>query len=173
MDPLKLLLVSTMWLILDVPAYINPLFRVALPSVEALSQLMALTDLVFCPGLLEVLQSAATPLISWFKNLPTNTPESSWGIYCVVLRKPGHVPLLYFGSGTGVSREGVKTRFGNYLGLHLSTLPTWVKAALNDGYLIVHLALLAHCPIPTVVLIPALRSFMICLEPAFPRVWWR
>ncbi|WPB00865.1 uncharacterized protein RHO25_005485 [Cercospora beticola] len=134
---------------------------------------MALTDPVFCPGLLEVLQSATPPLTSWFEDLPTDIPESSWGIYCVVLRKPGPVPLLYFGSGTGVSREGVKTRLRNCLGPHLSSLPSWVKAVLNDGYLIVHVALLAHCPIPTVVLIPVLRYFMVCLEAALPRVWWR
>ena len=78
-------------------------------------------DLAFAPGLLEL--STPPPLrliISWFEALPDEIPGDVWGIYVLVLKRPGYSVLLYIGSATNINLYGsrpplLQTLFYNHV----------------------------------------------------------
>jgi Zinc-finger of C2H2 type len=154
---------------LHVSTYINPRFRHVLDSDSTVAALFSLTAFTFCPSLLDVVQSAAAPLLSWFKSLPTDIPKDTWGIYIIVLEKPGYDPLLYIGSGTS-SYRGVRVRIGEHHAHKLS--PVNIKKALEFGYTITHIALLAYCSIPSPSHRPKIRTIVVALEAVFTAVFW-
>ena len=68
------LIVSVTWASVNTPSYINPRFRVVLPSEAILSEMLVAAGLVFCPGLFEVLTSETPPSPDWIEALPSTIP---------------------------------------------------------------------------------------------------
>jgi hypothetical protein len=154
---------------LHVSTYINPRFRYVLDSDSTVAALFSLAAFTFCPSLLDVVQSAAPPLLSWFKSLPTDIPKDPWGIYVIVLEMPGYEPLLYIGSGTA-SYRGVRVRIKEHHAHKLS--PVNVKKALESGYTITHTRLMAYCSIPSPSHCPKIRTVVVALEAVFTALFW-
>lgn len=71
----------------------NTLFARFFASLSVLEVIASTASLNFAPGLLDVLQATAPPTIEFFKRLPTDTLPR-WGVYVIVLEKPGCRPRL-------------------------------------------------------------------------------
>lgn len=163
-------LLPLLWSALHVSCWINPRFLLVLQSLERISELFEIVGLEFCAGLLPVLHASTPPSIDWFLGLPsTDSTDKKWGIYIIVLRKPGHRYKLYIGSATAYYR-GVRARFEEYD--NSKTLPRYVKAALKDGYTIQKKTLLAECPIPEAGNVPVYRVVLLALEAIFACYFW-
>ncbi|KAL2195653.1 hypothetical protein P885DRAFT_79088 [Corynascus similis CBS 632.67] len=117
--------------------------------------------LTFCPGLLEVIQSPTPVSVSWFESLPDFIPKNVWGVYAIILRKPGYLPLVYIGSGTSVYR-GVRTRIQEH-----KTKVLKLKAAYDKGYKRTRIVVLAHYAIPKASQVPFIRPAILVLEAVF------
>lgn len=166
------LVLSTTWTCLaDTPfTKKNPLFARFFTSQAALEEVASTASITFFPTLLEVLQSSTPPTIQVFKSLPQPTGRYSlWGVYILVLEKPGCQSRIYIGSGTS-SGEGVRDRFTHYDAG--TALPRLVGYALNEGYTIVHKALLCWIPIPTAATQPIKRLLFVALEAVFAYIFW-
>jgi hypothetical protein len=157
------------WSLLHVRSYIHPTFTSTISSYSTLSAWFTLAQLTFCPGLFDTICMPAPPNYVWFKSLPSHCPKNSWGIYVLVLKKPGCTPYIYIGSGTA-SKQGVSARFnGHRTG---NACPQYVLQAKRHGYTITHMALLVSCPIPAPDQIPRLRVLLLLLEAAFTCMFW-
>lgn len=163
------LFIAACWACIDVTSYINPRFKSVLDCYTTLSALFCLVDVTFCHGLLDAVQSDKPPSVTWFESLSSYVPKNVWGIYVLVLRKPGEIPLLYIGSGTSTYR-GVRSRFKEHRDHILC--PANVQKALDYGYEFSHMALLAHCPIPSAASIPKMRTVLVALEAVFTGLFW-
>ena len=157
------LIVKVIWESIDVPSYINPHFRVVLPSQTIISTILVAAGLSFCPGFFEVLTSETAPSLKWLKSISPIIPPKVWGVYIVILHQKSHKPLLYIGSGTQ-AQMGVRSRMAHYD--YGAQLPRHVQTALNDGYRIVHKALLFWSPIPPAANVPTLRTAYVAAEAA-------
>ncbi|KAF4453383.1 carbamoyl-phosphate synthase arginine-specific large chain [Fusarium austroafricanum] len=130
----------------------NILFARFLTSLQVMAEIAEEASLTFAPGLSDVVQSAL-PTIEFFKSLPSAS-LSQWGIYVVVLRKPGCRPKLYIGSGT--AQAGVHARLNQY--------------SQNCHYMLPSGAtLLDHSPS---ALVPLNRLFFLALEATFAFMFW-
>lgn len=96
---------------------------------------MSAVGLIFCPGLLEVIQSTTPSSLSFFERLPT-APVNVLGIYVLVLMKKGCRPKLYIGSGTAAYRS-VRVRLVEYVHRVSVFLPWNGAEALDTGYRII------------------------------------
>ena len=146
----------------------NSVFDRVFPTREALIDLMSSASLSFAPGLLDVLQAASPPAISFFKSLPMECSKI-WAIYSIVLEKPQCTPQLYIGSGTHAIR-GVHTRFQQYDAGH--NLPKHMTIAIAEGYKITYKGILCSVPLPGAADVPRLRIIFILLEATFTFVFW-
>lgn len=169
MESIQSIIVSLCWTILTKPAHFNPRFKLVISSQEHLANLLRQAAFSFCPGLLDCLNNASPPLASWFESLPGDFPLHTWGVYLLVLRKPGDTPLIYVGSGTAL-KSGVRVRESQYRRGVL--LPTYVSDALQDGYNISTIVLVAQCPIPTQNNYVHIRYVVILLEALFSAIFW-
>jgi hypothetical protein len=163
-------LLPMIWACLSIPAWKNPIINQFLTSEVIISELCTAASLTFCAGLYETIQANSPPSIEFFKRIPTENSQR-WGIYAVVLEKPGAVPLIYIGSGTNAT-DGVKTRLNQYNRLDVLTMPRFVDAALKDGFQIVHKGLLMWCPIPSATDRPRYRLLFIAIEATFCFLFW-
>jgi hypothetical protein len=154
---------------INVRSYINPRFRFVLDSTCSVSTLFYRAGFTFCPGLLDIVQSDSAPPLSWFESLSPIIPKRVWGVYVLVLKKPGYDPLLYIGSGTATYR-GVRARLYEHQNGHVP--PFNVKKARDFGYDITHMALLAYCDIPSPANGPTVRTAVVALEAVFAAVFW-
>lgn len=153
----------------NVVTYINPRFRFVLRSRDAVAALFLLAQVQFCAGLLDVVQSLSAPPLSWFEGLSSVVPINTWGVYVLILKKAGHDALLYIGSGCATYR-GLRVRIHEHKTGVCS--PVNVKLALEFGYDITHIALLAHCDIPPPAHIPRIRTLIVALEAVFTALFW-
>ena len=148
----------------------NTLFNRFFTSQEVLKSRASISSLKFCPGLLDVVESSTSPPIEFFKSLPVPEDLSSvWGIYILVLEKPGRRPKVYCGSATS-SNSGLLTRFNQYV--TQSYLPTCVEDAFEKDYTITHKGLLCWVPKPTAGVVPITRLLFIALEGMFSYLFW-
>ncbi|CAN9337257.1 unnamed protein product [Alternaria alternata] len=165
------LLVALIWACLSVPVHKNGLFTTVLFTSTVIAEICSAASLSFCPGLLDAMQAAAPPTLSWWKSLPVNQPRR-WGVYCLVLEKPGHIPLIYIGSGTDAKR-GCPARLQIYEQLkHFHMWPKYVLKAHRDGYAITHIGWLVSAPIPSAGIIPPVRLLFIAMEATFSFLFW-
>ncbi|CAN9350910.1 unnamed protein product [Alternaria alternata] len=165
------LLVALIWACLSVPVHKNGVFTTVLFSSTVIAEICSAASLSFCPGLLDAMQAAAPPTLSWWKALPVNQPRR-WGVYCLVLEKPGHIPLIYIGSGTDATR-GCPARLQIYEQLkHFHLWPRNVLRAHRDGYKITHIGWLVSAPIPSAGIIPPVRLLFIAMEATFSFLFW-
>lgn len=166
---LSLVIRGFIWSLLSVNAWLNPIFRTTISTVERLEELFTSAGFSFCPGLHDALNSGTPPTVGWFKSLPTAIPRTCWGVYVLVLEKSGSTPILYFGSGTE-KRRGLPIRIADHRGNRL--VPIYVGKAREDGYKITHIAPLATCPIPRASMVFPYRVLVVALEGAFSYVFW-
>ena len=146
----------------------NPNFDLVLPTEDAVKKLMSDSLVVLAPGLLDVVQAAIPPSITYFKRLPTDC-KRRWGVYLLVLEKPGCRPKIYVGSGTN-AYVGVTSWFGCY---NTDTnLPQLVKLALDDGFRIEHKGLLCWVQMPAAKDMFVVRVLFLAIEAAFSTVLW-
>lgn len=163
------LFIAACWACVNVQTYINPRLRFVLDSLSTVTALFYLAGVTFCDGLFDAVRSTSAPPLSWFESLSPIIPPNVWGIYVLVLKKAGYDPLLYIGSGTATYR-GVRVRIREHRERILS--PVNVKKALEFGYDITHIALLAHCDIPSPANIPKIRTLWVALEAVLTAVFW-
>ncbi|TVY33438.1 Aconitate hydratase, mitochondrial [Lachnellula subtilissima] len=136
-----------------------------------IAELLSTLSLVFAPGLFEVLQASTSPTVAFFKTLPTIARgEHKWAIYLLVLEKVGHRPKVYIGSGTN-SSNSVASRLSQYHATS-TTLPFYVRRALEDGFTIEYKVLLCSAPIPSWGMVPTSRALFLALEATFTFVLW-
>ena len=145
----------------------NTLYGQKIPTQLVLDQLLSSAALIFAPGLLEVLQAATPPAVSFFKSLP-GSYDSHWGVYVVVLEKYGSRSRIYVGSATG--EYGLRSRFKCYD--KKQVLPKKVEDSLNEGFKIVHRGILCSTPRPTAALRPTFRMLILALESTFTFLFW-
>ena len=162
------LLVKVLWDSVNVPTYINPHFRIVLSSEAIISTILGAAGIDFCPRFFKILTSETPPSLKWLKSIPPTIPPKVWGVYIVILHRNSHRPLLYIGSGTDATR-GVCSRLANYdYGV---LLPRHLQTALNDGYRIVHKALLFSSPVPPAANVPTLRTAYLAAEAAMTYIF--
>lgn len=79
-------------------------FDQAFPIYDDFNNTFTEANLIFCHGLLDVLQSAMPPDIDFFQRLPKSTKgidqKGIWAVYVLTLVKPNHKDLVYTGTGT-------------------------------------------------------------------------
>jgi hypothetical protein len=123
----------------------------------------------FAPSLFEMLQSETLPTVEDFIKLP-GLAFKGWGIYLIVLGKPGEPYRVYIGSATA-SERGMLSRFYNYDTETL--LPTYYEASLEEGFTVVHRGLLCWTlSIPPPAVQPTFRLLFLLLEATFSYVFW-
>lgn len=164
------LMLAICWGCVNVTTYISPRFRCVVPSLAELSTLFSLATFSYCPGLYDAIRAPTPPSVEWLEALPDDLPIHHWGVYVLVLRKSGHVPLVYVGSGTAFY-QGVRARVKAHVNGNVNTTDS-IRQATQDGYKIVHYALLAYCPTPAPANLPKLRTVVMVMEAAFTAVFW-
>lgn len=77
---------------------------------------------------------------------------------------------LYVGSGT--RDAGYQARWKVYTGQHKATLPSRVKVALDDGFKMTHMGLLAMTPLPAFEERAPVRSLFLAIEALFSAMFF-
>jgi hypothetical protein len=169
---LQLVLLNTWTVLNDTPAsQKQPHFTKYIPNQAVLDKLTSNVSLVFAPGLLDAVQGSTPPTIRYFKTLPTiikGTPNC-WAVYLLVLEKASCRPRIYIGSGTSAT-EGVKTRLADYR--RGTSLPSYVKESIGEGYSIEHIGLLCWIDLPSPGLVLKIRLLFLALEATFAYMFW-
>lgn len=163
------LIISLAWICVGTKSFINPTFRVALPSLNVLEDIFGLLGPSFAPGLFELLNAAAPATISWFRSLPpVPVSRQIWGVYAFVMEKQGDRPRLYVGSRTAET-AGVRSRMLQHLD-GISQVPARVARAKTEGFVLTHIGLLAWCDTPAAANIPRARAVILAMEAALTGV---
>lgn len=147
----------------------HPNYVKIFPDLWSLETIIALAALTFAPALLDAVQSATPPDLSFFLNLPTYHGFDLWGVYVLVLLKAGCIPKLYIGSATSMT-VGLTGRFGQY-DSH-QALAGFVEKALKDGYVIAHKGILVSLVRPTPALVPGCRLLILAIEACLANIFW-
>lgn len=152
---------------LDLPGwFINSEIKVAFAERSAWDAVVAAAPLHVAPGLDSVLSSAEAPSILFFKSLPSPSETSKqWGVYVLVLERPGFPPLIYIGSGTNAASR-IRGRFNGYLN-GSGPFAELVRKALRNGYKISSMGMLCWTDLPPPHLVPRLRARFFALEAVF------
>ncbi|POS69791.1 hypothetical protein DHEL01_v211815 [Diaporthe helianthi] len=165
--------ISQTWKCLCEPATgKNGIFKKVFFEEEILTEVATAANLTFCPGLLDVVRSPTPPDISFFKSTPSKH-LGLWGVYCLVLEKPGRTPLVYIGEASQ-SGDGIRNRWRAYDNptTYRKLLHSKVKNALDDGFKIVHKGVLSWCPIPGAKNLPRFRLLNYSVEAMFSFLFW-
>lgn len=133
-----------------------------LPDSDAFQKAAREQPLSLAPGLTDVLKSGKPPSLDFFKSLPGCTKRHQWGIYVLVLERPGSKAKIYIGSGThAVDRLKARCR-----GYKSGTGP-WSKhtrTAMKDGYRLSSFGLLCWIDLPSPTQELRQRARMLVLE---------
>jgi hypothetical protein len=147
----------------------NKLYAQFFDDFTDLQVIASSVPIEFPDDLYNVLKSEALPTIHTFKLFSTKT--NGWAVYLLILYKPGGMYRVYVGSGTD-SFGGADVRLGHYDHLTWSMLPVLVKAAINEGYVIVNKVLLVWTPsIPAPHLRARTRLLFLAFEATFTFVF--
>ena len=123
--------------------------------------------ITIAPGLDSVLLFPEPPTLDFFRSLSRSLPKvhsKAWGVYALLLEKPGCSPALYVGSGTN-SAYGVAARFKDYD--RGTNIPRFVTQAFNHGYTLSHSGLLCWTPMPSAELCYHTRARFLAFEAFF------
>lgn len=163
---------SLLWLCLsEAPAlaYFNPVFAVVLDSLDVVEEYLQTAALDYAPGLLDVLDAASPPPLSFFKTLPLITFGLTWAVYALTLEKPGCRPRIYIGKSTNSTR-GALTRMADYD--NKRSLPEYIKKSLDDGFTITHKGYLCIKRNPAPSKFPVIEAVILALEATFAFFFW-
>lgn len=171
MDSLLSLVLTLAWVCLEQTPFSmkNVLFAKFFQTFDLLQEASLGSGLCFAPGLLDALQSSSPPLLDFFKNLPTTTRDL-WGVYLLVLEKPGLRPRLYVGSGTSIAAHGLASRMKQYEDGFL--LPRFISSSIDEGFEITYKGVLCWMKIPDPTLVPVYRLLVFVLEATFAYAFW-
>jgi hypothetical protein len=167
--------VDKAWQVLsDTPlAQKSTLYARVFPTRADFETVSAAASLSYAPTLLEVLQPGSTPpmrkSLMQFPAHSTVAPNYKWGVYQLILTKPGCKDRVYVGVGTQTTL-GVGHRLYAY-DIGYAT-PTLVAAAQAEGFEITHKSLLCWAPIPPPAKIPLFRLLFLALESTFTYLFW-
>ena len=139
-----------------------------LNSEDLPEEFMSDSQVIFAPGLTDILQGANPPSLTSFKNLPTDTGHR-WGIYILVLEHEGFHPKIYVGSRTH-ALHGVRARWNQYD--ERMYFPQFVSKVLDDGYTITNKGLLCWSPVPIFTNRLGVRHLYLILETCFLSAFW-
>ncbi len=166
------LIVFITWTCVSQPVHVNGLFKQLFFDESIVSELCSSASLCFCPGLYETIQAVKPPNLEFFLNLPSDAVKK-WGVYALVLEKPGEMAMIYIGSGTDFKR-GVPSRWNHYdkPKTYRFMLPEHLVRALDKGYEITHKGLLVSCAIPSAANAPMYRLLFVAMEAALSFLFW-
>lgn len=122
------------------------------------------------PVVSDVMQAESPPEVNFFRNLPSHDCRC-WGVYALTLEKPGMIPQIYIGTGTG-ARYGVHSRFTAYDRIDASVIAENVLKAIRDGYKITHKGLLAWSPLPSAANVPKAHVLFLAMETSSSLSFW-
>lgn len=148
----------------------NPVFALLLDTADKVQQVASDACLEFAAGLLDIAQSVTPPPLAFFSGLPSGG-STQWGVYAIVLKKPGSRPKVYIGSGTS-TRGGVRSRLNQYDQSNPAMIPRFVQKAFNQGYKMTHQGLLVSAHIPPTGTRVVTRSLFLALEAVFSILFW-
>lgn len=171
MDTILSFVLTLAWACLEQTPFTmkNVLFANFFQTFDVLQEVFLSSGLYFAPGLLDALQSSSPPLLGFFKNLPTTTRDL-WGVYLLVLEKPGLRPRLYIGSGTSILSHGLACRMKQYEDGFL--LPKFVSSSIDEGFEITYKGVLCWMEIPAPALVPVRRLLVFLLEATLAYAFW-
>ena len=149
-------------------AYFNPVFAVVLDSLDVVEEYLQTAALEYAPGLLDVLDAASPPPLSFFKTLPLITFGLTWVVYALTLEKPGCRPRIYIGKSTN-SQRGALNRMAGY---DKRSLPQYIKESLDDGFTITHKGYLCIKRNPAPSQFPVIEAVILALEATFAFFFW-
>jgi hypothetical protein len=147
--------------------YFNLAFSVVINSLDVVEEYLQTAALEFAPGLEDVLSSATPPPLTFFKSLPLIT-GFCWAVYALTLEKPGCQPKVYVGKST--NSGGALVRLADYD--TETSLPKYIKAALDNGYTITHKGFLCIKRRPTVPEYAVVETVILALECTFSFFFW-
>lgn len=168
-DVLSHLFAAALWACINITSYINPHFQYLFDSLDAISAAFGVAPVTFASGLLDAVQSESPPSVRWFESLSDFIPLNSWGVYLLILKKPGYDDLLYIGSATAQVR-GLRARISQHIRGQM--VPVYVQQAKDFGYHITDIRVLAHCDIPSPRHMPMVCGLIIALEALLAAVFW-
>lgn len=168
-------LVDHMWHALETSPGKNPLFTQIFHDRETLLAICQAIGPRFPAQVFEAIQSDSAPDTSFFESLPGEEDVDTaliWAVYDMVLKKRGHIDLLYSGSGTN-AKGGLRARWmAHKQGLKSHSMPYKVMKALEKGYKITSKGIYACIPLPDPSNVPIYRLFMVALEATFSFLFW-
>lgn len=151
--------------------YINPDIKVVFLDRAAWDSVVDSSPLSFAPGVDQVLSSTEPPSINFFRTLPTpSKTRKQWGIYALVLERPGCTPILYIGSGRNAEGR-IQARHTSYINL-TGPFAYLVQKALDGGFTITSCGMLCWTDLPAPHLVPRLRARVLVLEAVFTIVFY-
>lgn len=165
------LVVLLSWVCYVLTPSVTHQFKSTLKDYNTIYQLCTSAGLIFAPDLFTVLTAATPPTIAWYMQLPRLDASKKWGVYLLVLQKPGCLDLIYVGSATD-STKGISSRFSQYDRIERGVMPKYVLQALDDGYRIVSKGLLVKAAIPPPAAQIPLRALFIAIETVFTFAFW-
>jgi rubrerythrin len=150
----------------------NGVFKQVLAEKEDLHQILSASQLSTDTYLHETINSPTPPDIDFFLSTSTDC-RGKWGVYVLVLRKEGCIPLIYIGSGTA-SQDSVLVRWRQYdaVDFNAPLMPKYVGEALSQGYKIVHKGVLLWCPVPCAADVPRTRLVFVAIEATLSFLFW-
>lgn len=148
------------------------IYHQILTSKDVVTDMLTHLDMTFHPDLFAILHADTPPPVSWFKafGIESFPVKGLWGIYFLLLEKPGAVPFLYIGSRTSSVLSGVRHRLQSHFttGPH----PARVQKAYDDGYKLTSFGLLASCNKPTAGDVPRTRILLVAVEAVSTWLLW-
>ncbi|KAH7073806.1 hypothetical protein BKA63DRAFT_40801 [Paraphoma chrysanthemicola] len=156
----------------------TPSFRIRLFSdLRYVVATLHLLGCVFDASLLPILCSGSPPSILDIQTIlglrqPDKSWRDKWGVYIVVLEKPGCRPILYVGSSVN-SQDGLHGRFADYFSATFRNVPRYVRRAIQNGYKVTYLAVPFYFVRPSnPVLLGFAQTLTLCVEHALTfRLW--
>lgn len=145
--------------------YINPDFQTVLADQSKFDDLAEACNLQLPSEVEALLNCPEPPDVETLLALPA-PPRSSFGVYAVIMTKPGKRSRLYVGSGTDVA-VGVLGRSRAYRPNSTAALGQHIYTALKHGFTFAHVGILCHMATPRTGLVPRARAFVLAAEGAF------
>lgn len=144
-------------------AYFNLVFAVIIDSLDVVEEYLQTAALDSAPGLLDVLDAASLPPLSFFKTLLLIT-GFCWAVYALTLEKPGCRPRVYIGKSTN-SEQGALACIADCD--RKTSLSEYVKKSLDDGFTITHKGYLCVKRKPIAFQFAIVEAVILTLEATF------
>jgi 5-methylcytosine-specific restriction endonuclease McrA len=153
-------------------------FAMVFPTEADFKTICQLYTFQFADGLWQIFHAASPPTIEFLKTLPMpDLCQKIWGVYVLVLEKPGANARVYTSTGTD-SVLGYQRRHNDYTRFRRtrkrdSTMTNRIlRSVLEDGFEITHQGLVCWCPLPQSAHQFPMRCLFLLLETVFSLAFW-